>query len=133
MMGEKFIPVSFRYLLLWCQIICLRENLTCTPIIQLLNKISSVSWYSISIHYFPHLVPIYRIKSLFKIYKHQIKVWQTMLCSMTIPCSDYPHLHRLDPILGEPLATMAWCLLRMQSERTASNLGVGRGANSLSV
>jgi hypothetical protein len=30
------------------------------------------------LHYFPHLVPIYRIKPLFKIYKHQIKVCQVL-------------------------------------------------------
>jgi hypothetical protein len=34
------------------------------------NNISYMSWYSISIHYFPHLVPIYGLETLFKIYKH---------------------------------------------------------------
>jgi hypothetical protein len=40
-----------------------------------LDKINKIS-YSISTHYFQHLVPIYGIKTLFKIYKHQIKVCQ---------------------------------------------------------
>jgi hypothetical protein len=76
-----------------------KQNVTRTPTIQLLNKISYVSWYSISIRSFSHIVPIYGINSLFKIYKRQIKGFQ-------IPhVLFYDHtLFRLSPIilLGPP-------------------------------
>jgi hypothetical protein len=44
-----------------------------------------------------------------------------MLCSMIIPCSDYPHLHCLDAMLSGPIVTMLWPDLRMQREKTAAN------------
>jgi hypothetical protein len=48
------------------QIICLHAQLDCICLIQFLKKIRYVSWYSKSIRYFPHFIPIYGIKPFSK-------------------------------------------------------------------
>jgi hypothetical protein len=124
--------------------------------VLILNMITYVSWYSISIHYLPQLVPIYRIKSLFKIYRHQIKVCQilhalfydytlfrlspftllrchvrwapchhSMACPQDVDGEDGLQLWRVDANkVNKQLRT---------ADKECSNLGVWRGANSLSL
>jgi hypothetical protein len=60
----------------------------------------------------------------FKIYKHQTSfVRYSMLCSMIIHCSYYPHLYCLDPMLCGSLVTAAWHILSLQTEKTTSSYG----------
>jgi hypothetical protein len=47
----------------------------------------------------------------------------SMLCSMIIHCSHYPHLYCLVPMLYGSLVTTVWCILSLQMEKTASSYG----------
>jgi hypothetical protein len=88
------------------------------------HTVPYVSWYSISIHYFSHLFLIYGIKTLLKIYKHQIKVCQVLHALFY----DYTLLMLspfilLGPHVTRLLVTTAWCILSLQMEKTASSYG----------
>jgi hypothetical protein len=105
-----------------------------------------MSWYSISIHYFPHLVPIHGIKTLFKICKHQTPCsvpWLDTVHIITIyiawtPCYEAP----LSPWHG----TSSVCRWRRRvaanklnkepqtaDKECASSLVAGYGSNNLSA
>jgi hypothetical protein len=66
----------------------------------------------------PTPVPIYGIKTLFKVYKHQLKVCQAL---HAVPLLDTVHI--IPIILLGPHVTTAWRILSLQMEETTSSYG----------
>jgi hypothetical protein len=77
-----------------------------------------------------HTLFLFKESKAFSKSKNIRQMFVTYLCCSMIICfSDYPHLYCLDPMLGGPLVTTAWRILRMQMEKTASSSEVGHGDN----